>query len=90
MGATQVITPVTRRDLRSKLRWAGRLTDAEFLSRLYDLDALPSNDERYDSMRGDVYQHTENNDDWSADWIFDDPRLGLALLRQCSRARAAA
>lgn len=75
----QVITPVTRRDLRTTLRrsWSGRLTDAEFLSRLYDLDSLPSNDDRYESMLGDVYQHTENNDDWADDWIFEDSRLGL-------------
>jgi len=74
-----VITPLTRRDLREFLAgdWHGRFTDAEFLSRLYDLDELPSKDERYPSMLGDVYQHTENNDDWPPDWIFDDARLDL-------------
>jgi hypothetical protein len=74
-----VITPITRRDLRELLGggWRGRFTDAEFISRLYDLDTLPSKDDRYTSMLGDVHQHTENNDDWDADWIFDDERLAL-------------
>jgi AbiJ N-terminal domain 3/Protein kinase domain len=74
-----VITPVTRRDLRELLggNWSGRLSGAEFLSRLYRLQELPSNDDRYPTMAGDIVQHTEANDDWEPDWIFDDDRLRL-------------
>jgi hypothetical protein len=74
-----VITPVTRRDLRELLgsRWSGRLANVEFLSRLYDLDALPSTDDRFETMAEDIVQHTEANDDWDSDWIFDDGRLRL-------------
>jgi hypothetical protein len=38
-----------------------RLNDAEFLARLYDLDALPSEDDRYEPMR-EVWQHTETTE----------------------------
>lgn len=73
------ISPVTRRDIRDTIgsSWSGRLTAAEFLTRLYDLSALPSNDDRYSNMLGEVLQHTENNDDWPDDWIFNDVRLEL-------------
>jgi len=72
-----VITPVTRRDLRELLggHWSGRLRGAEFLSRLYDLEELPSNDARYPTMMADIGQHTEANEDWEPDWIFSDARL---------------
>lgn len=76
----QVITPVTRRDLRAGLgrSWSERLTEAEFLSRLYDLTALPSTDPRHENMLGDVHTHCDQfPDDWADDWIFDDARLGL-------------
>lgn len=73
------ISPVTRRDIRDAIghSWSGRLTPSVFLNRLYNLNALPSNDDRYSSMLGDVLQHTENNSDWPEDWIFDDGRLAL-------------
>ncbi|MDB4963434.1 MAG: protein kinase family protein [Myxococcales bacterium] len=76
-----MITPVTRRDLRSAVgkTWSGRLNDDEFLSRLYDLTALPSTDPRRDDMLGDVQLHTNVfSEDWSDDWIFDDTRLALS------------
>lgn len=74
-----MITPVTRRDLRELLggRWSGRLGGTEFLYRLYDLNGLPSEDSRFPTMTDDILQHTENNDDWPADWIFTDARLQL-------------
>jgi AbiJ-like protein len=74
-----MITPLTRRDLRELLgsTWRGRLSDVEFLSRLYDLEQLPSRDYRLNTMAEDIVQHRENNDDWEDDWIFSDDRLQL-------------
>ena len=78
------ITEVTRRRFieglgQRRAAWSGALDEAEFLGRLYDLDALPSTDSRFSSARRDVYQHRVLNPfDWEDDWIFSDPRFGLA------------
>jgi hypothetical protein len=76
------ISEVTRRAIFDELRvgqiaWYGRLSEPDFLSRLYDLSSLPSHDGRFDSMAGDIWQHRENNLDWDADWVFTDGRLDL-------------
>jgi len=77
------ISPVTRRDLFDALRveginWAGRLEEVEFLSRLYDLSSLPSDDGRFKDAEGDIWQHRVNNFDWEDDWVFSDRRFRLA------------
>lgn len=77
------ISEATRRTLFDALRvgpwpWCGRLDDVEFLSRIFDLGALPSHDGRFDTMSGDIWQHRVNNpEDWSDDWVFSDGRLDL-------------
>ncbi len=76
------ITDITRRDiadaiLLEKINLHGRLKETEFLSRIWDLDSLPSHDERYANASGDIWQHTVNNNDWDSDWIFSDPRFNL-------------
>jgi hypothetical protein len=58
--------------------WSGALPETEFLARLYDLDELPSHDPRYTTAYQDIVQHRVMNEDWYDDWIFDDPRFGLA------------
>lgn len=77
------ITDVTRRRLveglaELRVPWWGVLDEVEFLSRLYDLDDLPSTDRRHRTAGGDIYQHRILNLDWDDDWIFDDERFGLA------------
>lgn len=57
----------------------GRLTEFDFLGQLYDFSKLPSYDRRYPNARGDIYQHTVNNNDWDDNWIFSDDRLELGL-----------
>lgn len=59
------------------VKWHGELNDVEFLSRLYELENLPSTDSRYKDAAGDIWQHRYNNDDWEDDWIFSDPRFNL-------------
>ena len=38
---------------------------------------MPSFDSRFENAAGDIWQHTENNDDWGAEWVFTDPRFNL-------------
>ena len=57
--------------------WRGLLDDVEFLSRLYDLEKLPSHDTRFKDAAGDIWQHCINNEDWDSNWIFGDKRFGL-------------
>lgn len=74
------ITEVTRRDLRDLLAgvaWSGRLEEVDFLSRLYDLERLPSTDGRFTDARGDINQHRVFNYDWEDDWVFSDARFEL-------------
>jgi hypothetical protein len=76
------ITQITRRDIIDainveKISWHGRLEEAEFLSRLFDLSALPSTDRRFKDAAGDIWQHRVNNFDWDDDWVFYDSRFNL-------------
>ena len=79
----KTITEVTRRNIFDYFRWgtidwSGRLSEAEFLSRLYDLESLPSNDHRFKSAQEDIWKHCVNNPmDWPQDWVFWDSRFDL-------------
>lgn len=55
----------------------GRLSEIDFLKKLYALDKMPSSDNRFENAEGDIWQHTVNNDDWESDWVFDDDRFEL-------------
>jgi hypothetical protein len=55
----------------------GRLTELEFLKKLYPLDKIPSTDLRFENSEDDIWQHTVNNQDWESDWIFTDDRFEL-------------
>ncbi len=53
------ISEVTRRDIMdyftgSDIKWSGRLSDREFLARLYDLTQLPSHDHRFRNAAADI------------------------------------
>ena len=82
-GSSNSIPENVRRDIFDFLRvhhvaWAGRLEETDFLSRLYDLEELPSTDYRFKSMASDIWQHRVNNPmDWDDDWIYSDSRLDL-------------
>lgn len=76
------ISELTRRDIFDAIQveqvaWWGRLDDVQFLSRIYDLESLPSTDSRFSSAHGDIWQHRFNNDDWEDDWVFSDNRFDL-------------
>lgn len=61
-----------------KMPFCGRLSEIDFLSRLYDLDNMPSTDGRFKNASGDIWQHTVNNDDWEPYWFFSDRRFKLS------------
>lgn len=76
------ISQLTRRDIidsmvAEKVNWCGRLEESEFLSRLFDLQSLPSTDGRFKDAAGDIWQHRVNNFDWDDDWVFYDSRFSL-------------
>ncbi len=76
------ISELTRRDIidaiqLEKVFWWGRMEETAFLSRLYDLQKLPSTDSRFSNAEGDIWQHRVNNDDWENDWVFYDSRFDL-------------
>jgi hypothetical protein len=60
-----------------KVKWFGTLHEVEFLSRLFDLQKLPSSDSRFTDAARDIWQHCINNDDWELDWIYSDERFDL-------------
>lgn len=60
------------------VKWTGNLNDVDFLSRIYDLDALPSTDARYKTAKWDISTHRVSfPSDWREDWVFGDPRFDL-------------
>ena len=76
------ISEVTRRAIidhfvLSETSWSGRMSDGEFLARLYDLPNMRSTDHRFHNAAQDIYQHTSRNDDWERDWVFYDERFSL-------------
>jgi hypothetical protein len=76
------ISEVTRRNIFDnlsvgKINWSGRLSEVDFLGRLYDLSQMRSFDHRFGDAAGDIHQHRIMNYDWESDWIFSDPRFNL-------------
>lgn len=77
------ITNLTRRTIFDVLRigkqsWTGKLDEVDFLSRIFDLETLPSYDNRHKDMAGDIFRHRIlNPEDWDDDWVFSDARLNL-------------
>lgn len=58
--------------------WSGSFDEQVFLSRLdYDLENLPSTDERFKNAAEDIRQHQVNNYDWEDRWVLNDSRFGL-------------
>jgi hypothetical protein len=82
MSNQNTITEVSRRAIFDYLittnaPWYGRLPEDDFLSRLYDLTAMPSKDFRFRNAAGDIFQHRINWRDWEDDWVFYDSRFNL-------------
>lgn len=83
-AGTNSVSEITRRNILDALaandvEWFGRLSDTEFLSRLYDLNSMPTTDHRpqYSNAYWDIKQHRETNWDWPVEWVFTDQRFNL-------------
>lgn len=80
---TNKITSITRRNIFDFIQaegiwWSGRMSETDFLSRLFDLERMESFDSRFKNAAGDIWQHRENNpNDWEDNWIFGDSRFNL-------------
>ncbi|EAG2299458.1 hypothetical protein B1N28_12760, partial [Listeria monocytogenes] len=81
-----MISEISKRDIvdiltlgrsNDEFYYHGRLSEISFLSRIVNLDDLPSDDKRFNNMTKDIHQHTVNNNDWEVDWVFYDDRLKL-------------
>jgi hypothetical protein len=79
----KTLSEVTRREIVDRLlastrgNWSGHLQEDDFLSRLYDLDRLPSTDGRYRTAAGDIWKHRVMNTDWDEHWVFHDRRFRI-------------
>jgi hypothetical protein len=68
---TQKITEITRRNIVDTLLldsgWPfyGRMDLISFLTRIWKLDQMPSEDRRFANASGDIWQHMVNNSDWN-------------------------
>lgn len=77
------ISTITRRNIFDFIQvegfcWAGRLEEADFLSRMFNLENMPSYDSRFQNAAGDIWQHRVNNpNDWDDNWVFYDDRFNL-------------
>ena len=81
-GSMNTITEITRRAVAdwftvTNTPWWGRLDEASFVGRIFDLSRLPSNDYRCSDMGGDISMHRDHWTDWENDWVFFDSRLNL-------------
>lgn len=47
-----------------------------FLSEIWDLESMPSEDTRFNNAYRDIFQHTVNNDDWEIEYLLKE-RLNL-------------
>lgn len=51
--------------------------EIDFLERIYNLEEMPSFDDRYSNAKGDIYCHSVLNDDYESCWVFNDKRFDL-------------
>lgn len=61
---------------RHTILW-GKAKESDFVGKLVEMSLLPSNDQRFNNMHEDYWQHRENNVDWDDDWMLDDERVNF-------------
>ena len=70
-----LLCPVTSQAPEKIFDYSGRKNDLVFLSRLYDLEHLPS--KKSASFKEEIIKHTIQNSDFEYGWVFGDDRLQL-------------
>ena len=53
------------------------MEEPDFLSRLFNLNSLPSFDHRFKDAFDDIWQHRVSNYDWDENWVFEDTRFNM-------------
>ncbi len=76
------ISNITRKNIFDFIQieniwWSGRLSEIDFLARIFDLESMESYDNRFPNAAGDIWQHRVNNYDWEDNWIYSDQRFNL-------------
>jgi AbiJ N-terminal domain 3/TIR domain len=86
------ITELTRYDIVNALLadrdqpFYGTLDSISFLKRIWNLESMPSQDSRFKTAEGDIWQHTVNNDDWDDDFLLKN-RLRISAIPDQQFAR---
>lgn len=57
--------------------YSGRLSELEFLKKLYPLDKMPSKYSKCQNAEDEIWKHTILNNDWESNWVFMDDRFEL-------------
>lgn len=57
--------------------YCGKMSEIDFLKRIYDLQKLPSYDSRFENAEGDIWHHTISHNDYEDGWAFEDERFEL-------------
>ncbi|MDK1329128.1 abortive infection family protein [Arthrobacter sp. zg-Y1143] len=77
------ITDTTRRKIidsyhLESIAWSGRLSEPDFIGRIFDLNEMRSDDPRFKNAYQDIQQHRVRNPyDWEDDYVFTDPRFNV-------------
>ena len=57
----------------NKISWAGKLSDVDFLLRIYDLDSMDSMDSMHQNATQEIRKNTNKSfKGWPKYWVFDD------------------
>jgi AbiJ N-terminal domain 3 len=71
-----LISEITRKNIMNELYsnvniW-GEVDIITFLKRIWNLDSMPSTDNRFENASGDIWQHMVNNDDYDEKYLFEE------------------
>ena len=86
------ITELTRYDIVDALLadkerpFYGTLDLISFLKKVWNLNSMPSDDTRFKTAEGDIWQHAVNNYDWSDDYLLKE-RLQISEMPDQQFAR---
>lgn len=58
-------------EVHADMPYYGKSKEIDFWNRVFNLEELPSTDNRFDNVQSDIWQHTINNEDWDYDWYID-------------------
>ncbi len=72
-----IFEEITPHQFPSDICLYGKVDEIDFFSRLYNLDNMPSYEDRHSNAKEDMIQHLRNNNDWDILWFLKNPRFNL-------------